>query len=311
MAEKLLPHAEGREEAAALAMDRADAVAAIPARQAESVALYAAVAGKYPKDPLAPQALYLAGLRGDDPGRFRRHAASIPMPSWPPIRPTNWCPTCATWRRRAGCNWASTTRRKSSTPTCCRSIRNTPTPKAGRSARARHCNCKRSIPRLSRCLQPQVAQIKNADARAEAFFLIGSSQAEQKQFAEAVPSLEAALAASPRWRQADETLLVLGQAYYRQKNPAKAAETCRNWLPTSPRARSSIGPISASGNTRRRPTIPKRPRPSFAWSWKNGPQVPWCPMPCAGWAGRFSIRKNLPTAEEAFNTLVEKYPDSG
>src|SRR5208282_3078965 len=61
LVEKLLPYAEGREEAAALAMDRADAVAAIPARHAESIALYGAVANKFPKDPLAPQALYLAG----------------------------------------------------------------------------------------------------------------------------------------------------------------------------------------------------------------------------------------------------------
>ena len=40
LVEKLLPHAEGREEAALLAMDRADAVAAISARRAEAVALY-------------------------------------------------------------------------------------------------------------------------------------------------------------------------------------------------------------------------------------------------------------------------------
>ena len=66
-------------------------------------------------------------------------------------------------------------------------------------------------------MQPLAAQIKSADLRAEALFLIGSSLAEQKQFAEAVPPLEAALAAAPHWRQADETLLVLGQAYYQQK----------------------------------------------------------------------------------------------
>ena len=41
-------------------MDPADAVADIPGRQVESIGLYAAVAGKFPKNPVAPQALYRA-----------------------------------------------------------------------------------------------------------------------------------------------------------------------------------------------------------------------------------------------------------
>ena len=45
-----------------LMMDRADAVYDIPARRGEAAALYAALAAAYPHDPVAPQALYMAGF---------------------------------------------------------------------------------------------------------------------------------------------------------------------------------------------------------------------------------------------------------
>ncbi len=45
-----------------LMMDRADAVYDTPNRRAESIALYAALASKYPNDAVAPRALYMAGF---------------------------------------------------------------------------------------------------------------------------------------------------------------------------------------------------------------------------------------------------------
>ena len=143
-------------------------------------------------------------------------------------------------------------------------------------------------------LQPLAGQIKNADARAEALFLVGSSLAEQKQFAEAVPALEAALAAAPRWRQADETLLVLGQAYYRQKNPAKANETLKKLVADFPqskvldRAHFRLGEYAAAANDL------KTAEAEYRLVVEKWPASPLCRTPCAGWAGRFSIRRSSP-----------------
>jgi TolA-binding protein len=74
-------------------------------------------------------------------------------------------------------------------------------------------------------LQPQLTEIRHLDTLAEACYLVGASQAELKQFPPAIRSLEASLAAQPRWRQADETLLVLAYAY-RHENRLDQAIAC-------------------------------------------------------------------------------------
>ena len=247
LVEKLLPHAEGREGAAALAMDRADAVAAIPARQAESVALYAAVAGKFPKDPVAPQALYLAGYgamtQGDFAGTLQYTDAFLAAyPTHELVPDVRY--VAAESRLQLG-------KYDEAEKLYAELLQKYPQHPDAESWKVRQgtaLHLQKKYPEVVALLQPLAGQIKSADARAEALFLIGSSLAEQKQFAEAVPSLEAALAAAPRWRQADETLLVLGQAYYRQKdagqgqgNPEEAG--CRFPPEQGPRS----GPLPSRG----------------------------------------------------------------
>jgi TolA-binding protein len=167
----------------------------------------------------------------------------------------------------------------------------------------------KKYPEVVALLQPLVAQIRSADARAEALFLIGSSLAEQKQFVEAVPFLEAALAAAPRWRQADETLLVLGQAYYRQPNAAKANETLHKLVEVFPqskvldRAHFRLGEYATAANDLKTAETEYR---LVVDKWPASPLVPFA-LRGLGWA--LFDQKQFPTAEEAFNTLVEKYPD--
>ena len=212
LVEKLLPHAaRARREAPLLLMDRADAAAAIPARRAESVAL---LRGRgepsFPKDPVAPQALYLAGYgaltQGDYAATLQYADAFLAAyPKHELVPDVRY--VAAESRLQLG---KYDEAEKLYAELVARSIRSTPTPRAGGCARARRCSCRRNMRRSSPCCSPSRRRSQNADARAEAFYLIGSSLAEQKQFAEAVPALEAALAAAPKWRQADETLLFLG-----------------------------------------------------------------------------------------------------
>ena len=60
--EKLLPKFAESPQLAQLMMDRADALYDIPERRGESGPLYAAIAARYADDPVAPQALYMAGF---------------------------------------------------------------------------------------------------------------------------------------------------------------------------------------------------------------------------------------------------------
>ena len=79
-AERLLPKLGDGPQAARVSMDRADAVYELRGRRAESAALYAAIAAKYPQAPIAPEALYMAGftaLGNGDYATALRHAAAF------------------------------------------------------------------------------------------------------------------------------------------------------------------------------------------------------------------------------------------
>ncbi|MCA9119871.1 MAG: tetratricopeptide repeat protein [Planctomycetaceae bacterium] len=74
-------------------------------------------------------------------------------------------------------------------------------------------------------LQETVKELKQAAQAAEAQFLLGASQFQLDQFEPAAKSLVASLAADPKWRQADETLLFLSRAQRGQKQLAAAKKT--------------------------------------------------------------------------------------
>ncbi len=79
-AERLLPKLAGGPQVAQVSMDRADALYEIPRRRSESVALYAAIAAKYPQATVAPEALYMAGFAALGKGDYStalRHATAF------------------------------------------------------------------------------------------------------------------------------------------------------------------------------------------------------------------------------------------
>ena len=293
LVEKLLPHAEGREEAAVLTMDRADAVAAIPARRAESVALYAVIAGKFPKDPIAPQALCLAAYGAMTQGDFAatlRYADAF-LTAYPTDK---FVPDV---RYMAAESRLQLGKYDEAEKLYVDLLQKYPQHADAESWKVRQGTAlylQKKYPEVVALLQPLAGQIKGANVRAEALYLIGSSLAEQKQFAEAVALLEAAIAAAPAGARPMRRSCCWDRPTTCRRTPPRPWKPCGNWLPISRRARPSIRPTSFWATTPRRPTISRRPRPSIDWLWRNGRPVPGCPMPCAGGAGRFSTRTNLP-----------------
>ena len=308
MAEKLLPYSEGREGAAALAMDRADAMADIPARRAESIAQYAAIAAKFPKDPLAPQALYLAGYNAMTQGNF---AGTVQYTdAFLTAFPTH--ELAANVRYVAAESRLQLGKYDEAEKLYAELLQAYPQHADAETWRVRQgaaLHLQKKFAEVIALLQPLMNQIRGADARAEALFLIGSSQAEQGQFAQAVPYLEASLAASPRWRQADETMLVLGQAYFHQNIPAKAIATLRKLVQTFPsskvldRAHFRLAEYSGAASDLKTAETEYR---QIVEKWPASPLMPYA-LRGLGWA--LFDQKDFTAAEEAFNTLVEKYPD--
>lgn len=118
----------------------------------------------------------------------------------------------------------------------------------------------------------------------------------------------------PRWpprplAQADETLLLLGQAYYQQKKPDKAKETLQKLIADFPqskvldRAHFRLGECQAAAND------PKTAEAEYRLVVKKSPASSLLPYALRGLGWALFDQKEYATAEDAFNTLVEKYPD--
>jgi cellulose synthase operon protein C len=86
-------------------------------------------------------------------------------------------------------------------------------------------------------LSPVVDRLKSPDARAEAYFLIGASQFHLNQFSPASQSLAASLKINPKWRQADEAVLLMARAQAKQGKPSEAKANLELLLAQFPQSR--------------------------------------------------------------------------
>jgi TolA-binding protein len=206
--EKILAKSDAKPMRVQFLMDRADALYDLPQRRGEAIAAYAALAAKYPRDPQAPQAAHMAGLaalaRGDY-AAARNYAQDF-------LRRYSDHELAADVGYVAAESQLQLGQLAESQVLLDRLLKkypghaDAPTWKVRRGLAtylAKH------YAETIAYLQPLLPEIRNLELLAEAHYLIGSSQAELKQFDAAIRSLEASLAAGPRWRQADDALLVL------------------------------------------------------------------------------------------------------
>lgn len=83
-------------------------------------------------------------------------------------------------------------------------------------------------------MESVVGDLKAVDAKAEANYYVGVSQFALDKFAEAEKALAASLAAAPKWRQADETMLYLARAQRKENKTAEAKKTLNQFLKDFP-----------------------------------------------------------------------------
>jgi TolA-binding protein len=89
-------------------------------------------------------------------------------------------------------------------------------------------------------LRPHLDGLKNPTYRAEAHYLVGHSQFELRQYAEAAKSLQAALAADAQWPQADDAMVTLGRSLRALKDVKGAAGQFRAVLEKFPKSNVTI-----------------------------------------------------------------------
>lgn len=210
--EPLLAQAGNTPLAAPLLLDQADAVYELPGRRAEAVGLYAALAAKYPQDPTAPQALYLAAfvaLEMGDVQSAARHAQQFLKSYGQHVLQPDVTAIAAEASLQSG----DFTRAEALYTALLGDHPDHADAQRWKVRRAAALFGQKRFADARASLEPLVAGLKSGEAKAEALYLLGASQLEQKQFAAAVGSLEAAVADHPHSRHADQVLLALARAH--------------------------------------------------------------------------------------------------
>jgi TolA-binding protein len=221
---------------AQLALDRADALYDLPARQREALKAYSDLASQYPKDDLAPQALYMAAFAALGQADYAQAltASDNFLRQYPASELVPDVMVVAAESNLQKGDYPASARLYGELLTKFAAQKNAETWQV-RQGLALYLDRKydQAIARL----EPIAAKLSTPELVAEAQFLLGTSYSELKQNDRAAAALEAALKADPKWRQADETLLALANVY-RQTNQAPAAKrTLEKLLTDFPQSR--------------------------------------------------------------------------
>jgi len=312
--EKVLPKAsEGNESARKLLpqllLDRADAVYEIPQRRAESVALYAEIAEKYPNDPTAPQALYLAGFaalgQNDFDAALKYAGSFLSAHGSHELAPdVKFIAAESNLQKK---QYAEARKLFAEL------VQQHPQHADAQTWKVRLALTmflEKQYAEAAKFLQAELKNLTSPQINAEAQLLLGNTLLELGQAEQAVRALEAAVAAAAEWRQADEALLSLAQALIQVKQPAKAKQTLRSLIAKFPqsklldRAHYRLGELlTAEGDFKAAAAEYQQ----VADRWPDSPLAPYA------WYGLGSARLKLNDyagAEKAFDQLLAKAADA-
>ncbi|HBO42562.1 MAG TPA: hypothetical protein DD670_01230 [Planctomycetaceae bacterium] len=94
----------------------------------------------------------------------------------------------------------------------------------------------KNYPQVVDAIRPIVGRLRSKTAQAEAYYLLGGSLVEMRQFDAAVAAIDSSLRADPGWRQADSAMLVLADALRRKGDHAQARTVIRRLVATFPKS---------------------------------------------------------------------------
>jgi cellulose synthase operon protein C len=306
LAAKYLPSAVDKEYLVALKLDQADAVYEQPAKRADSVALYAKIAAEHAQHALASQALYNAAFTALELKKFpegSQHATEF-FKAYPQDK---LLPDV-----------------KYVAAECLLQQNKAPEAEAAyKELIASHgmhaeINVWKIRHALALYLQKKYAEViaalsplelPVAEQKAEAQYLIGVSHFYSDKFAEAEKALELANQTAPKWRQADETLLVLSRARRKLENTKGAQETVSKLIAEFPESKLLDQAHYRLGEYHYAVEDFKNALAEYDLLLKNYPQSTFVPFALYGKGWSHIKLKEFAPASQAFSTLLEKYPD--
>lgn len=305
--ERILPQAGQGPEAASLSMDRADAVYELADRRGESIALYAALAAKYPKDPLAPQALYMAAFaamgQGEHPAALG-HADAF-LAAYPDHELRLGVMHVKAESSLLSGKFAEAEKLYDQLLEKAPGDRDAEIWKVHRGTAM---YLQKKYPEAVAALEPVADQIGTPNLKAEAWYRIGRSQAALDQFAAATKSLEASLAAEPKWKLADDALLVLAYAYQKTGDLPKAKENAQKVIAEFPESKLLDMAHYRLGECARLGDDLKMAVAEYGRIIENWPESSLVRHALYGLGWAQLGQEGFAEAEATFSTLIEEYP---
>jgi len=234
--ESVLSRAAQGEFAAALELDRADSLFELPGRRGEAVARYAELAERYPRDPAAAEALYMAAFAASSEqqhraaveyadGFLRRFSGNrlepdvLHVAAESHLQLNNYGEAESLYRRLL-----KDFPEFPQAETCLVRIGLALSLNGEHAKAVAHLNS--VLPRL-----------KSPETVAEANYLLGTSLVATGKAQLAAEALERSLAAAQQWRKADEALLALAGAYRESKQLPRARAAIERLLREHPNSR--------------------------------------------------------------------------
>jgi TolA-binding protein len=293
--------------AAQLLMDQADALSEIPDRKKESIGLYAALATKYPKDPVAPQALYMAAFvaleQGDNAAALKHADAFLAAHAGHEL-----APDVTHVKAESHLLLEQLPQAEAQYRLLLEKHPSHPSAELWRVRQGLALQLQKKYKETIDALGSAMAGVRRPDLVAEARYLIGISQLELNDYPAAAASLEASMAAQPKWRQADETLLALARAYRGANDLAKAKEALGRLIAAFPESKAldqahyRLGEYAyLSGDYQAAVAAHQK----VVDGWPQSPLVPYAlhELGCA----KMDLGDNA-GAEQPLSVLLEKHP---
>lgn len=291
-----------------LLVDQADALYEIPQRRRESVAKYAAYAEAYPDDASAPQAIYMAAFASMNLADYAKALGYADQ-----FLAAHANHELAVGVKHVQAESSLLTGKYAEAGTLYDELL-TQAPKDADAEiwkvhRGTALYLARKYQEAIDALTAVIEELKTPDLLAEAQYRIGRSQTALKKYPAAVESLEVALTAAPKWKLADDTLLVLAYCHQQMNQRDKAAEAAQRVIdefPNSKRldaAHYRLAECARLGNQLKKAVTEYQ---AVLDNWPDGSLTKQSYYGL-GWAHLGA--RDYAAADKAFTSLIDKYPD--
>ncbi len=291
-----------------LQLDHGDALFEIPDQRAEALAVYTKLADAQPEHALAPQARYNAAFAALDLKQYPQaiEQAARFLKAYPQDRLAADVTYVAAEAQLQLQNYAEAEKGYAQLLAI---AQDHPDREIWQVRQGLVAHLQKKYPETIAILSPLVGQLKSPAAISEAQYLIGASQFQADQFAEAAKSLAASLAADPKSRQAPEALLLMARVQARGGDYAAAVASVERVLkefPESPlldQAHYRLGEFAYAKDDFAAAIA------AYDRVLKDWPESPFAPYALYGKGWSQTKAKEFAAGADSFSQLLAKYPE--